>query len=213
MGVVYRAEDRGWAGPSRSKSLPSAVAMHPELRQRLRREARAAATISHPAVAVVYALEEMDDHLFIASEYVRGETLRSADRPRPDRAGPRPRDRGRHRRRAGGGARGRRHPSRPEAGERAHQARRRCEGRGLRHRADRRPRADAAHARRLDARHARLHGARATAGRDRGRPRRHLRAGHRAERDADRKASAPGTRRKPQRRTLPARSARSSPAV
>jgi hypothetical protein len=27
-------------------------------------------------VAVVYALEELDDHLFIASEYVRGETLR-----------------------------------------------------------------------------------------------------------------------------------------
>src|SRR6185436_14246934 len=49
-----------------------------ELRQRLRREARAAATISHPGVAVVYALEEIDDDLFIASEYVSGETLRSA---------------------------------------------------------------------------------------------------------------------------------------
>ena len=61
--------------------------MHPELRERLRREARAAATISHPAVATVYALEEIDDHLFIASEYVRGETLRERDRARPDRAG------------------------------------------------------------------------------------------------------------------------------
>src|SRR5262245_15595056 len=48
------------------------------MRQRLRREARAAATISHPGVAVVYALEEFDDHLFIASEYVSGETLRGA---------------------------------------------------------------------------------------------------------------------------------------
>jgi len=77
MGVVYRAEDMRLGRTVALKALPSAVAMHPELRQRLRREARAAATISHPAVAVVYALEEMDEHLFIASEYVRGETLRS----------------------------------------------------------------------------------------------------------------------------------------
>jgi predicted Ser/Thr protein kinase len=77
MGVVYRAEDLRLGRTVALKALPLAVAMHPELRQRLRREARAAATISHPSVAVVYALEEMDDHLFIASEYVRGETLRS----------------------------------------------------------------------------------------------------------------------------------------
>jgi predicted Ser/Thr protein kinase len=76
MGVVYLAEDTRLGRLVALKALPSALAMQPELRQRLRREARAAATISHPAVAVVYALEEMDDHLFIASEYVRGETLR-----------------------------------------------------------------------------------------------------------------------------------------
>ena len=77
MGVVYLAEDVRLGRRVALKSLPASVAMHPELRERLRREARAAATISHPSVAVVYALEEMDDHLFIASEYVRGETLRS----------------------------------------------------------------------------------------------------------------------------------------
>jgi predicted Ser/Thr protein kinase len=76
MGVVYLAEDTRLGRLVALKSLPSALAMQPELRQRLRREARAAATISHPSVAVVYALEEMGDHLFIASEYVRGETLR-----------------------------------------------------------------------------------------------------------------------------------------
>jgi predicted Ser/Thr protein kinase len=76
MGVVYLAEDSRLGRLVALKSLPSALAMDGDLRQRLRREARAAATISHPAVAVVYALEEMDDHLFIASEYVRGETLR-----------------------------------------------------------------------------------------------------------------------------------------
>jgi predicted Ser/Thr protein kinase len=90
MGVVYLAEDTRLGRRVALKALPTALAMQPELRQRLRREARAAATISHPNVAVVYALEEMDDHLFIASEYVRGETLREeiARGPiAPERAG------------------------------------------------------------------------------------------------------------------------------
>ena len=78
MGVVYLAEDQRLGRRVALKALPASVAGNPELRQRLRREARAAATISHPGVAVVYALEEIDDHLFIASEYVSGETLRSA---------------------------------------------------------------------------------------------------------------------------------------
>jgi len=37
-----------------------------------------AAGLSHPGIAVVHALEEVGDHFFIVSEYVRGETLRSA---------------------------------------------------------------------------------------------------------------------------------------
>ena len=77
MGVVYLAEDHRLGRRVALKSLPASVASSSELRQRLRREARAAATISHPGVAVVYALEEIDEHLFIASEYVRGETLRA----------------------------------------------------------------------------------------------------------------------------------------
>ena len=77
MGVVYLAEDQRLGRRVALKSLPASVASSAELRQRLRREARAAATISHPGVAVVYALEEIDDHLFIASEYVSGETLRA----------------------------------------------------------------------------------------------------------------------------------------
>ena len=77
MGVVYLAEDVRLGRRVALKSLPAAVATQPDLRERLRREARAAATISHPAVAVVYALEEHGDQLFMASEYVQGETLRS----------------------------------------------------------------------------------------------------------------------------------------
>ena len=77
MGVVYLAEDQRLGRRVALKSLPTSVASSLELRQRLRREARAAATISHPGVAVVYALEEIDEHLFIASEYVSGESLRA----------------------------------------------------------------------------------------------------------------------------------------
>jgi predicted Ser/Thr protein kinase len=77
MGIVYLAQDERLGRRVALKSLPGGVAMQPELRERLRREARAAATISHPAVAVVYALEEVGEQIFIASEYVQGETLRS----------------------------------------------------------------------------------------------------------------------------------------
>ena len=77
MGIVYLAEDVRLGRQVALKSLAASAAMQPEQRERLRREARAAATISHPAVATVYALEEHDSHLFIASEYVKGETLRA----------------------------------------------------------------------------------------------------------------------------------------
>jgi predicted Ser/Thr protein kinase len=76
MGVVYLAEDRRLSRRVAIKVLPPPAAMDPAFRERLRREARAAATISHPGVAVVYALEEIGDRLFIVSEYVRGRTLR-----------------------------------------------------------------------------------------------------------------------------------------
>ena len=76
MGVVYLAEDERLGRRVALKALPPELASNSELRERLRREARAAATISHPSVATVYALEEIDDHLFIVSEYVDGETLR-----------------------------------------------------------------------------------------------------------------------------------------
>ncbi|HEY6361680.1 MAG TPA: serine/threonine-protein kinase [Vicinamibacterales bacterium] len=77
MGVVYLAEDQRLGRRVALKSLPPAAASDPVFRERLRREARAAATISHPAVAVVYSLDEIDGHLLIASEYVRGHTLRA----------------------------------------------------------------------------------------------------------------------------------------
>ena len=77
MGIVYCARDLRLDRRVALKALPAVHDGDPALRERLRREARAAATISHPAVATVYALEEIDGRLFIASELVEGHTLRS----------------------------------------------------------------------------------------------------------------------------------------
>ena len=76
MGVVYLATDRRLHRNVALKSLPASLANSPELRERLKREARAAATIAHSAVATVYSLEEVDGHLLLASEFLDGRTLR-----------------------------------------------------------------------------------------------------------------------------------------
>jgi hypothetical protein len=76
MGVVYLAEDTRLARVVALKALAPQFTGDPTRRERLRREARAAAALSHPGIATVYALEEVGDQLYIASEYVSGETLR-----------------------------------------------------------------------------------------------------------------------------------------
>ena len=57
------------------KVLPNALRQDPERLARLRREAQAAASLKHPDIATIHALEEADDVLFIVMEYVEGETL------------------------------------------------------------------------------------------------------------------------------------------
>lgn len=88
MGVVYAAEDARLGRAVALKMLPSAFSGDPVARERLSREARAAASLSHPCIATVYALEEIDGDLFIATELVRGTTLRDGLA-----AGPYPRER------------------------------------------------------------------------------------------------------------------------
>ena len=78
MGVVYAAEDERLGRLVALKMLPAAFSRDAVARERLAREARAAAALSHPSIATIYALEDIDGNLFIASELVRGATLRSA---------------------------------------------------------------------------------------------------------------------------------------
>ena len=76
MGVVRLAEDTRLGRLVAIKALPSRFTRDEGRRRRLRREARAAASLTHPGIATVYALEEFDGALCLVSEYVPGETLR-----------------------------------------------------------------------------------------------------------------------------------------
>lgn len=76
MGVVYLAEDSRLGRTVALKAVAPQFVDEPARRERLRREARAAAALHHPGIAAVFALEDIDGHLYIAGEYVPGETLR-----------------------------------------------------------------------------------------------------------------------------------------
>ena len=83
MGVVYLARDLKLHRPVALKALPPHLFRDDRMRARLRREARAAAALSHPSIAVVHALEEHGDQLFIVTEYLEGPTLRQELTGRP----------------------------------------------------------------------------------------------------------------------------------
>ena len=76
MGVVYEAEDTRLRRTVALKALPSEYSHDPVRRERLTREARAAASLTHPSIATIYALDEIDGSLYLVSELVRGHTLR-----------------------------------------------------------------------------------------------------------------------------------------
>ena len=77
MGVVYLADDTRLSRRVALKALPPGTGREPGRRERLRQEARSTATLSHPGIATIYALEEIADELYLVSEYVPGQTLRT----------------------------------------------------------------------------------------------------------------------------------------
>ncbi len=76
MGRVYLASDARLGRSVALKALPPETTREPQHRERLRREARAAALLTHPGICTVYALEEIDGEVYIATEFVEGHTLR-----------------------------------------------------------------------------------------------------------------------------------------
>ena len=76
MGEVFLAEDTRLERKAAIKFLPAEMAADTERRQRFLNEARAASALNHPHVCVVYDVAESDDaQLFIAMEFVEGQSL------------------------------------------------------------------------------------------------------------------------------------------
>jgi serine/threonine protein kinase len=77
MGRVYQATDARLGRTVALKVLDPSLTRDPSQRERLRREARAAAGLTHPGICTIYALEEIGDDVFIAAEFIDGHTLRA----------------------------------------------------------------------------------------------------------------------------------------
>jgi tRNA A-37 threonylcarbamoyl transferase component Bud32 len=75
MGAVYRAVDETLGRQVAVKALRRELADDPTFLERFRREARAAAGLSHPGVAGIYDYGEVGGQPFIVMELVDGETL------------------------------------------------------------------------------------------------------------------------------------------
>ena len=76
MGMVYRAHDSRLHRPVAVKLLSSELIADADRKQRFLQEARAAARISHPAVAQIYDADEQEGVTFIVMELVEGKTVR-----------------------------------------------------------------------------------------------------------------------------------------
>lgn len=75
MGVVWLAEDTRLQRKVALKTVKGADADTTEGRQRLMREARAAATLNHPNIATVHDVLDLDGQVIVVFEYVEGDTL------------------------------------------------------------------------------------------------------------------------------------------
>ncbi len=83
MGIVYKGEDTKLHRTVAIKVLPAAALSSDDDRARFYREARAAASLSHPNIATVYEIDEAipegsntdDIRPFIAMEFIEGDTL------------------------------------------------------------------------------------------------------------------------------------------
>ncbi|MCA9691924.1 MAG: protein kinase [Myxococcales bacterium] len=93
MGVVFAAYDDRLDRRVALKVVRVDADASPRARQRVLREAKALARVSHPNVVQVHEVGEVEGEVFIAMEYLRGPTLaawiaedRTSSKPRPWRA-------------------------------------------------------------------------------------------------------------------------------
>jgi serine/threonine-protein kinase len=75
MGVVYRARDTRLERQVAIKALPETLSEEPGRLARLKKEARALASLNHSHIGAIYGLEEIDNQHYLILELIEGETL------------------------------------------------------------------------------------------------------------------------------------------
>jgi serine/threonine protein kinase len=76
MGEVYLAEDLRLGRKVALKLLPSELTSNESLVLRFQQEARTASALNHPNILTIFDIGEVESSHFIATEFVKGETLR-----------------------------------------------------------------------------------------------------------------------------------------
>ncbi len=76
MGIVYEARDTRLDRIVALKFLPQYLSSDSNEKERFYHEARAAASLNHQNIAVVYEINEYENKIFIAMEYLDGNTLK-----------------------------------------------------------------------------------------------------------------------------------------
>ena len=80
MGTVFEAHDHLLKRRVAIKSVSPELETDPLARERLRREALAAAALDHPYICQIHEIGDANGLLFIVMEYVEGETLHALAR-------------------------------------------------------------------------------------------------------------------------------------